>query len=62
MLLSTYLLVYVYVKTTHICFKIVLLLSTYESTDKYIIKSSVTSKTYTIVNTTMTTEFTVNTL
>jgi len=45
MLLSMYLLVYVYVKTTHICFKIVLLLSTYESTDKYIIKSSVTSKT-----------------
>jgi len=40
-----YLLVYVYVKTTHIFFKIVLLLSTYESMDKYIIKSSVTSKT-----------------
>jgi len=26
---------YIYVKTTHICFKIVLLLSTYESMDKY---------------------------
>jgi len=40
-----YLLVYVFVKTTHICFKIVLLLSKYESMEKYIIKSSVTSKT-----------------
>jgi len=40
-----YLVVCVYIKTTHICFKIVLLLSTYESMDKYIIKSSVTSKT-----------------
>jgi len=75
MLLSTCLLVYVYVKTTHIRFKIVLLLSTYESMYKYIIKSSVTSKTthnfthinsitskYAIVNTIMFTEFTDNTL
>ena len=75
MLLSMYLLVYVYVKTTHICFKIVLLLSTYESMDKYIIKSSVTSKKphnfthintitsqYAIVNTIMSTEFTVSTV